>query len=105
MNFRHHHHPATQRNSRPTSKVNFEDEDEHSVNEDLGSFETKIRRKDSLRPLQKYPNIELKRCFDATNFRESNRQITRLASTRAGTMRSLVKTSVPRKYRLETEYS
>jgi len=99
-------HPATQRNTRPTSKVNFDEENQDSVNDDLGSFESKIRGKDtSLRPQQKYPNIELKRCFDARNFRDSNRQITRLASTRAGTMRSLVKTSVPRKYRLETEYS
>lgn len=49
----------------------------------------------------KYPNIELKRCFDARNFRESNKQITRLASTRAGSMRSHVQTSIPRKYRKE----
>ena len=45
----------------------------------------------------KYPNIELSRQFDAKSFRENNTQITRMASTRAGTMRSHVKTSEPRK--------
>ena len=51
----------------------------------------------------KYPNIELKRCFDAAQFRRSNKRITTMATERANSMRSLVKTTVPRKHRNEDE--
>ena len=85
--------PQTQRNTRPGSRVNFE-EDASSVQEDLTVFEDKIGCKDNrIGPKSKYPNIELKREFNAKNFRDSNRHITRLASTRAGTMRSYVQTN------------
>jgi hypothetical protein len=60
----------TQRNTRPISRVNFPD-DAHSVSDELSNFETKMR-KDSFSQQRKYPNIELKRCFDARNFKESN---------------------------------
>ena len=58
-------------------------------------FEGKIGCKDRIGPKSKYPNIELKREFNAKNFRDSNRQITRLASTKAGTLRSYVHTTQP----------
>jgi len=67
------------------------------------SFEDKIKHIRGQGMPYKYPNIELKRCFDAKNFRESNRQITRLASTRAGSMRSHVQTTIPQKYRKASE--
>lgn len=89
--------PQTQRNTRPNSRVNFEREDSTTVHEDLTVFEDKIGNKDRIGPKSKYPNIELKREYGAKNFRDSNRQITRLASTRAGTMRSCVQTTQPSK--------
>jgi len=100
-----HRVPATQRNSRPISRVNIIEEDAHSVNDDLISFEQKINDRQSRISSQKYPNIELKRCFDAKNFRESNYLITSMASTRAGSLRSHVQTTLPRKHRLKTEAS
>ena len=66
----------TQRNTRPASRVNFQDEDADSLNDDLVSFESKIKQQNSLASVQKYPNIELKRCFDARNFGANNRQLT-----------------------------
>ena len=88
--------PQTQRAERPPSRVNFK-ENGNTVTDDLIGFEEKIRNESRFAPQSKYPNIELKRCFDAKNFRESNHHITRLASTRAGTMRSYVQTTEPRK--------
>ena len=85
----------TQRNTRPISRVNFPD-DANSVSDDLSNFESKMAKGHTSQK-KNYPNIELKRCFDARNFKESNQQITRLASTRAGTLRSHVQTTVPRK--------
>ena len=82
--------PQTQRNTRPVSRVNLEREDSMTVHEDLTIFEGKIGSKDRIGPKSKYPNIELKREFNAKSFRDSNRHITRLASTRAGTLRSYV---------------
>ena len=61
--------PVTQRNTRPVSRVEIgENECTESVHEDLVSFESKIKNA----PKLKYPNIELKRCFDAKSFRHSN---------------------------------
>lgn len=91
--------PMTQRNTRPVSRVNFEAEDADSLNDDLVSFESKIKYQKNLAVVQKYPNIELKRCFNPQNFGANNRQLTQLTSTRAGSLRSHVKTTVPRKHR------
>ena len=74
------------------------------MQEDLSVFEDKIGCKDRIGPKSKYPNIELKREFNAKSFRDSNRHITRLASTRAGTLRSYVQTSQPRKRTSATDH-
>ena len=63
----------TQRHSRVTSRVDIINESGTSVKEDLVNFESKI--KGTTVPY-KYPNVELKRCFDAAQFRRSNNQIT-----------------------------
>ena len=82
------------------SRVNMQD-NANSVQDELVTFESKIHGKSRwANPNSKYPNIELKRCFEAKNFRESNREITRLATTRAGTMRTHVLTSQPRNKRM-----
>lgn len=67
-----------------------------SVSDELSFFESKVRG-DMSSHQSKYPNIELKRIFDAKNFKKSNDQITQMTMTRAGSLRSHVKTTVPRK--------
>ena len=69
-------------------------------------FENKIKKD---RPTQdgyatKYPNIELKRCFDAKKFKQSNEEITKAKYDRQGTLRSHVQTTVPKK-RLQKLYN
>ena len=88
--------PRTQRNSRPSSRVNFCD-DPDSMNDDLSVFEQKFQP-GSVTRSSKYPNIELKRCFDPTNFKLSNERVTAETKTRVGSLRSHVKTVEPRKY-------
>ena len=65
-------------------------------------FESRVRG-DLSSHRSKYPNIELKRCFDAKKFKKSNDQITQMTMTRAGSLRSHVYTTVPRK-RLQKVY-
>lgn len=62
--------PQTSKNTRPCSRINLLQEDSGTVNADLVNFESKM--KDSRFMLYKYPNIELKRCFDPKTFRKSN---------------------------------
>jgi len=91
---------VTQRNTRPSSRVEIERENSSAVAADLVNFET--RQKGAFQQF-KYPNIELKRCFDAKQFRRSNKQITLQASTRSGSMRSYLQTTVPRKHRKDSD--
>ena len=92
--------PQTSKNPKGVSRVELMQEDSNTVNADLLSFESKIKGRYKL---FKYPNIELKRCFDSKSFRKSNEQVTRMATTRAGTMRSHIRTSVPKKHRRQNE--
>ena len=73
----------------PASPVNFE-EDAQTVTDQLTWFEGKINGTSGAQytPSFKYPNIELKRCFEAKKFKESNKMITRLATVRQGTLRT-----------------
>ena len=68
--------------------------------DDIVSFDDKIRVNARIGSRSKYPNIELNRDFNPKVFRDSNRQITRLASTRAGTIRNTIQTFEPRKHRM-----
>ena len=96
--------PHTQRCTRPHSRVelNADAEDGNTIRDDLSNFEQRVNIGSKFGPASNYPNIELKRCFDAQKFRNSNREITSLRSTRAGSLRSHVQTCVPMKHRTNT---
>ena len=61
-------------------RVNFR-EDAQTVVEELESFDSRVSagRGASF----KYPNVELKRCYDAKKFKQSNSLVQRMLSTRA----------------------
>ena len=71
-------HLLTQRNTPDRTKHH---EDTSTVVEELESFDSRVTagRGASF----KYPNVELKRCFDAKKFRQSNSLVQRMLSTRA----------------------
>ena len=59
-------------------RANFK-EDATTVTEDLESFSSRVSAGNRA---YKYPNVELKRCYDAKNFKESNSMVHRMLSTR-----------------------
>jgi hypothetical protein len=63
-----------------TTKVNFK-EDASTVVEEIETFDSRVSAGHGAS--FKYPNVELKRCFDAKNFRHSNSLVSRMLSTRA----------------------
>ena len=66
-------------------RVNFR-EDAQTVVEELESFDSRVSagRGASF----KYPNVELKRCYDAKKFKQSNSLVQRMLSTRATMIKS-----------------
>ena len=61
-------------------RVNFK-EDASTIVEELQTFDNRVSAGHGAS--FKYPNVELKRCFDAKNFRQSNSLVSRMLSTRA----------------------
>ena len=61
-------------------RADFRD-DAQTVVEELETFDSRVSagRGASF----KYPNVELKRCFDAKKFKQSNSMVQRMLSTRA----------------------
>ena len=55
--------------------------DAQSVSEELGTFEHRLGTAQEPKTNYKYPNVELKRCFEPKQFRQSNADIRRMLST------------------------